>query len=132
MAYVDLVLKDLLEENTEYSFCLKLTDTEGRTIYYYTRIVLADAAYHVSDMTAFALDFHSRSFDKDRAQELTKYLESNADGDNTTYSKVTIHSSFAQITWGDLSVERRNRAGGLCPKDQSVCGKCRAALCAVC
>ena len=64
MAYVDLVLKDLLEENTEYSFCLKLTDTEGRTIYYYTRIVLADAAYHVSDMTAFALDFHSRSFDK--------------------------------------------------------------------
>ena len=57
MAYVDLVLKDLLEENTEYSFCLKLTDTEGRTIYYYTRIVLADAAYHVSDMTAFALDF---------------------------------------------------------------------------
>lgn len=105
MAYVDLVLKDLLEENTEYSFCLKLTDTEGRTIYYYTRIVLADAAYHVSDMTAFALDFHSRSFDKDRAQELTKYLESNADGDNTTYSKVTIHSSFAQITWGDLSVK---------------------------
>ena len=128
-AYVDLVLKDLLEEKTEYSFCLKLTDTEGRTIYYYTRIVLADAAYHVSDMTAFALDFHSRSFDKDRAQELTKYLESNADGDNTTYSKVTIHCADHL---GGFVRQRRNRAGGLCPKDQSVCGKCRAALCTVC
>lgn len=103
---INIVLKDLLDENTEYSFALALTDTQGKTIYYYTRILLCENANHVDDVVEFALDFHSRTFDKDRAQEITKYLESNEEGDNTTYSKVTIHSSFSQITWGDLAVTR--------------------------
>lgn len=101
---ISVVLKDLLEENEEYSFSLALTDTRGKTIYYYTRIILCENANHIDDAVEFALDFHSRTFDKDRAQEITKYLESNEEGDNTTFSKVTIHSSFSQITWGELQV----------------------------
>ena len=33
-------------------------------------------------------------------------MESNAEGDNTTFSRVTIHSSFHQVTWGDLQVNK--------------------------
>ncbi len=103
---IDLILKDLLDENTEYSFALKLTNEEGKEAYYYSRILLSENANHVDELVEFALDFHSRTFDKERAREIAKYLESNEEGDNTTFSKVTIHSSFAQITWGDLVIEK--------------------------
>ena len=33
-------------------------------------------------------------------------METNADGDNTSYGHVDIHSSFRQVTWGDLDVTR--------------------------
>ena len=41
-----------------------------------------------------------------RPGELTIYMETNADGDNTSYGHVDIHSSFRQVTWGDLDVTR--------------------------
>nr|MBQ8253488.1 hypothetical protein [Lachnospiraceae bacterium] len=105
---VEIVLKDLLDANQEYSFAMKTTDTDGREIWFYTRIILSENASQIDDEVEFALDFHSRTFDKERAREITKYLESNEEGDNTTYSKVTIHSSFAQITWGDLAVTKES------------------------
>ena len=105
---VEIVLKDLLDKDKEYSFALKLVDEEGRATWFYTRVILADYAEQIDDEVEFALDFHSRTFDKERAREITKYLESNEEGDNTTYSKVTIHSSFAQITWGDLEVTKES------------------------
>ena len=52
------------------------------------------------------LDFSEKTFDKEQAKELTKYLESNSEGDNTTLGKVDIHSSFNQVTWGDLKVKK--------------------------
>ena len=103
---LEIELKDLLDPDTEYSLALELTDMQGKTVYYYTRLLLCENANHVDEQVEFALDFHSRTFDKERAQEITKYLESNAEGDNTTFSKVTIHSSFSQITWGSLEVTR--------------------------
>lgn len=105
-AQIKMVLKDLLEQDEEYSLCLILQDAGGRELYYYTRVVLSTIADQLQDEIAFALDFSSRTFDKERAREITKYLESNAEGDNTTYSNVTIHSSFAQITWGTLDVKK--------------------------
>ena len=103
---LEIELKDLLEQDTEYSFALELTDVSGKTAFYYTRILLCENANHVDEQVEFALDFHSRTFSKERAQEITKYLESNEEGDNTTFSKVTIHSSFSQITWGSLEVTK--------------------------
>lgn len=99
-----ITLKDLIEAKTEYNLIF-LLKTETNEIRYYTRIILAED-YAVSEKIAFVKDFHTRTFDKEAAKELTKYLESNAEGDNTTYAKVDIHSSFNQITWGELQVEK--------------------------
>lgn len=96
-------VKDLIEDNTEYNLILLIEDGDGRTIRYYTRIIQADE-YHVEEKLAFVRDFHNRTYDKKAAESLTKYLESNSEGDNSTYSHVDIHSSFQQITWGDLAV----------------------------
>lgn len=96
-------VKDLIEDNTEYNLILLIEDKDGRTIRYYTRIIQAEE-YHVEEKLDFVKDFHNRTFDKKAAETLTKYLESNAEGDNSTYSRVDIHSSFQQITWGGLAV----------------------------
>lgn len=99
-----ITLKDLIEPKTEYSLILIL-ETEAGEIRYYTRVILAED-YYISEKLDFVKDFHERTFDKEAAAELTKYLESNSEGNNTTFAKVNIHSSFNQITWGDLEVTK--------------------------
>ncbi|MCM1065054.1 MAG: hypothetical protein NC420_11415 [Eubacterium sp.] len=99
-----IALKDLIDKDTEYSLSIQL-DTEEERIYYYTRVVWSDSLY-VAEKLAYVLDFHSRLYDREAARELTKYLESNARlEDNSSFHRVNIHSSFRQITWGELPVK---------------------------
>lgn len=102
---VKTALKDLIEKDTEYSLVLVLTDGSGREIWYYTRAIWSDSTWGYEKLK-YVQDFHEKTFDKEAARELIKYLESNSQGDNTTFHKVDIHSSFSQITWGDLDVRR--------------------------
>ncbi len=102
---VSFGIKDLIESNREYLLVLVLTTAGGDQIRYYTRIINPEE-YYVADKLEYITDFSNKTFDKEAARDLTKYLESNAEGDNTTFGRVTIHSSFQQVTWGDLDVER--------------------------
>lgn len=102
---VETALKDLIDKNTEYSLVLVLTDDTGREIWYYTRIIWSDDTWGYEKL-AYVREFHEKTFDREAAKDLIKYLESNSQGDNTTFHKVDIHSSFYQITWGDLDVRR--------------------------
>lgn len=98
-----IALKDLIDRDTEYSLAI-LLDSEGEKIYYYTRVIWSDSLY-VAEKLDYVLDFHNRLYDREAARELTKYLESNARlEDNSSFHKVNIHSSFRQITWGELPV----------------------------
>lgn len=106
--FLSFGLKDLIQVNQEYMLVILLTLEEGNEIRYYTRVVSTEE-YHASDKLDYVYDFSRRTFDKEAAKELTKYLESNAEGDNTTFGKVTIHSSFKQVTWGDLEVTRQSQ-----------------------
>lgn len=101
---VSFGIKDLIENNQEYLLVLILT-TGGQEIRYYTRIINPEE-YYVADKLEYIRDFSNKTFDKEAARDLTKYLESNAEGDNTTFGRVTIHSSFNQVTWGDLDVKK--------------------------
>ncbi|MDE6925837.1 MAG: hypothetical protein K2O97_00320 [Acetatifactor sp.] len=99
-----IALKDLIDKDVEYSLAI-LVDSEGEKIYYYTRVVWSDSMYVVEKLE-YVLDFHNRLYDREAARELTKYLESNSRlEDNSSFHRVNIHSSFRQITWGELSVE---------------------------
>lgn len=102
--YGTVALKDLVEKDTDYSliFLLEISGTE--TVYYYTRIIWSDSL-NVEEKLDYVTDFHARLYDREAARELTKYLETNARlEDNSSFHKVNIHSSFRQITWGDLNV----------------------------
>lgn len=100
---VTLELKDLIDMNQEYELIVLITPASGDTIRYYTRII-SQEDYHVTDKLEFVKDFTTKTFDKEAAKSLTKYLESNSSGDNTNLGKVTIHSSFDQITYASLPV----------------------------
>lgn len=106
---VTFALKDLIESDQEYALVIMLTLDNGKTIRYYTRVVSTED-YFASDKLDYVKDFSNKTFDKEKARDLTKYLESNAEGDNTTFGKVNIHSSFNQITWGDLDITRETQA----------------------
>ena len=102
--YATLNIKDLIDKNTEYMLDIIAKDDMGNEYKFYTRII-EDDAFHTDDMVSFVNDFSEKTFNKDRAKELTTYLESNETGDNTSFADVNIHSSFAQITWGNLAPE---------------------------
>lgn len=101
--FVTLELKDLIDMNQEYELILLITPASGDTIRYYTRII-SQEDYHVTDKLEFVKDFTTKTFDKKAAKSLTRYLESNSSGDNTNLGKVTIHSSFDQITYAGLPI----------------------------
>ncbi len=106
-----VTLKDLLQSGQEYVVRLQVKSAGRNTIYFDTRICLVDDIQKADQVIAFALDFSSRTFDREAAKEITKYLESNEEGDNTTFAKVNIHSSFSQITWGSLNVKKADETG---------------------
>lgn len=78
-------IKDLIENNQEYLLVLILTTTNAQQIRYYTRIINPEE-YYVADKLEYIADFSNKTFDKEAARDLTKYLESNAEGDNTTFT----------------------------------------------
>lgn len=102
----DFTVKDLLEQGREYNLIVILQLDTGRDVRYYTRI-LPGEDYHVWEKTEFVRRFHEDTFDKANVEEnLSMYLESSREGDNSSFGRVDIHSSWDQVTWGDLPVEK--------------------------
>lgn len=103
--YADIRLKDLIAEKTEYSLCIVLALAGGREARYYTRII-SDDSLHAAQMITFVSDFSKVTMDKESARVISPYLETDSSGDNSTFAHVDIHSSFYQMTWGDLQPSR--------------------------
>lgn len=104
MIKADIPIQNLLEEGEEYLLIFKL-ESQKDTIYYYTRI-MEEEDCHTEECVSFALDFHGKTFDEQAAKELATYLEPNASGDNSSLSRVDIHSSLKQVAWADLDGKR--------------------------
>lgn len=103
--YAELALKDLIERDTEYSLAIVLELESTTQVRYYTRVIWNENLY-LSEKMDFVIDFHEKLYDREAARELTKYLETNSQlEDNKSFHTVNIHSSFKQITWGDLPVK---------------------------
>lgn len=98
-----VTLKDLIEADKEYNWIL-LLETEGEIIRYYTRIVSSEN-YYTYEKLKFVKEFHEKTFDKEKAQDLVTYLESNSSGDNTNLNYVDIHCSLSQVTWANLNIK---------------------------
>lgn len=96
-----LKFKDLMNEEKEYMLVIKLITGEGNAVRYYTRIINTEDLF-MTEKLDFILDFSNKTFKEETAVELKKYMESNREGDNSSYGHVTIHSNFNQLHWGNL------------------------------
>ncbi|MBQ9135914.1 MAG: hypothetical protein IJX66_07485, partial [Lachnospiraceae bacterium] len=98
-----IVIKDLIEKNQEYELIFIVSTAEKDNIRYYTRVIYPDG-YYLPEKLAFAKDFTAKTFDKDAAQDLAIYMETSAEGDNSTLHEVNIHCTLNQVSWGKLDV----------------------------
>ena len=103
--YATAKLKDLIDEKTEYSLCIVLTLKGGKKARYYTRVI-SDDTLHAAEMVTFVTNFSDVTLDKDSAGVVAPYLESNSSGDNSSFAHVDIHSSYDQVTWGELKPKK--------------------------
>lgn len=99
-------IKDLIDEDTEYVLTIVLKGEKGKEIRYYTRIILTENL-HLTEQINFTKDLQNKIYNRDKtySEDIVKYLESNASGDNSSFHKVDIHSSLEQVTWGNLGVK---------------------------
>jgi len=96
-----LQMQDSLLINTEY--ILKLQVTAGsKDIYYYTRVIYEDGL-HTKAYLDFANGFYERCLNKNDLDSLSAYIEPNAEGDNTNFAFMDIHSSMDQLSWAGLT-----------------------------
>lgn len=75
---------------------------EEEQVHFYTRITRPDEL-SLKECLDFAQGFHVKTLEKSSQEELKNYLETSAEGDNTTYQTVTIHSDSDHVIWGNLS-----------------------------
>ena len=75
---------------------------EEEQVHFYTRITRPDEL-SLKECLDFAQGFHVKTLEKSSQEELENYLETSAEGDNTTYQTVTIHSDSDHVIWGNLS-----------------------------
>lgn len=94
-------IKDLIDDDKEYMLVIKCALSDGSTAKYYARFIDRPELY-LSEKMSFVKDFSDKTFDKEAAEELRSYMESNSKGDNSSFGYVNIHSNFNQLTWGNL------------------------------
>ncbi len=107
--WVSLQLKDLIEEKEEYSFAVILILENGQKVNYYTRFIQSED-FLVKEKLDYIDWFHDTIYSNSTGEELRIYLESDSQGDNSSFHKVDIHSSLKQIMWDELDVERMEEA----------------------
>ncbi len=105
---LDLSAEDILSEERVLQITLTL---EGdKKVYFYTRIADSENA-SLMECLDYANRFHDNALGKSEDMSFGAALEPDEQGDNTTFSHVTIHSNSAQVGWKDLepSVENGER-----------------------
>lgn len=100
-----LNIKNLLENDKEYILKIIISTKTTKNVNYYTRII-KNERFKAKEKIDFVKEFNQKTFDQEHSNDLVIYLESNSSGDNSNFNKVTIHSKFEQVTWGNLNVKQ--------------------------
>lgn len=101
----ELPIQNLLTEGTEYRLTIAIATEKHPAVYFYTRVMWQQES-RVQEMLDLAESFSEKTFRSDSARELTTYLETDPNADNSSLGHVTLKSDFSQLTWRGLSVER--------------------------
>lgn len=100
----DINLGNLFGNQEQFILSVTVQTGDKRFIHYYTRLKEGRELY-AKECVEFARSFSADTYDKDKAEGLKKYLESNESADNSSFHKADIHSSLEHISWGALKPE---------------------------
>ena len=106
---VVLPIQNLLAQDREYLLRLELDTPSMGTVCYYTRIMWTEDS-KAQSMIDLAVDFSSKTFFYDQAQELVTYMEPTSSEDNSSFGHTCIHSSFSHLTWGGLKMTQDRKS----------------------
>lgn len=95
-------VQDLISRDTEYRLKLLISTESREEIAYYTRIIWG-TDMRTSEMLSYVQSFHNATFSSEEASQYAVNLEIDGSADNGTLSYTNIHSSFDQLTWGELN-----------------------------
>ena len=100
-----LDISTIPEKDEEYLLIIKLTTEKHGNIYYYSRI-MEQSESEISAQLDFVNNFSLNTLDSAAFESYIGNLEISPSRDNTNLADVDIHSSFNNLTWGNLNVER--------------------------
>lgn len=76
--------------------------SDAGDIYYYTRVV-TPGDFNLASCLDYVYNFHENALAKNENTGVGAAIEPNDEGDNSTFSHVTIHSNYDHVTWGELA-----------------------------
>ena len=100
---VRLVLSYAMATSTEYIMDIAGKLDDGREVHYYTRLKYYLEDSNLEKKLAFIKEFHENTFQKNKMEDIARYLEPNLASSNSTLAKVTIRSSSDLVTWAGMS-----------------------------
>lgn len=100
-----LDISSIPDKDEEYLLIIKLTTEKHGSIYYYSGI-MEQTESEVPGQLEFVNSFSKSTLDDSAFENYIGNLEISSSRDNTNLADVDIHSSFNNLTWGNLKVER--------------------------
>ncbi|MBQ8913199.1 MAG: hypothetical protein IJ054_04050 [Lachnospiraceae bacterium] len=95
-----------MSENREYVFVFIITNDDGESARYYTRVVNINSQ-HANEIISFAMDFHNTTFIKNvnesEGNMVFDRLKVTPEGQDYDLSHVNLNSSYDMISWGGMS-----------------------------
>lgn len=101
----EIAVRMQLKEGQDYILKLVLSGDGGVDVTYYTRIVYGDNM-HVEKQLEFVKNFNKVIFDKNDAESIQQYLESNPAKTSNDLGHIDITSSFEAITFADMKPQK--------------------------
>lgn len=96
-----------LKQGKSYYLKMAVRLDNSTRAYFYTK-VQKDAEYHLNEYTTYALNFHNNLFDKSKMEENAMYLEPTGGGSVGTLENVNLHSSVADVFFGNMEVKQES------------------------
>ncbi len=95
-----------MSENREYVFVFIITNEEGESARYYTRVVNLNSQ-HANEIISFAMDFHNTTFIKDvnesEGNMVFDRLKVTPEGQDYDLSYVNLNASYDMVSWGGMT-----------------------------
>lgn len=96
-----------LKQGKSYYLKMAVRLDNSTRAYFYTKIQKG-GEYHLNEYATYALNFHNNLFDKCKMEENAVYLEPSGNGGIGTLEYVNLHSSVADVFFGNMEVKQES------------------------